>query len=85
MGNKLIKCIFCEIIKEKKEIIYEDDIFVLFHDIKPEAQVHIQAVPKIHIKNINSLNKGHIQLLHHMKEKSTEYIKILYGDTVEIL
>ena len=84
MGNKPTNCEFCTIIEEKKELIYEDEKFVLFHDINPEAKFHLQAVPKIHIKNINHLSKNQIQLLQHMKQKSTEYIRKTYGESVEI-
>lgn len=84
MGNKTNNCKFCSIIQDKMELIYEDDIIVLFHDIKPEAKIHIQSVPKIHIDNINHLTKNDIKLLKHMKEKSAEFIKKIYGESAEI-
>jgi histidine triad (HIT) family protein len=44
-------CIFCKIsageIPSKK--IYEDDKIIAFHDINPQAPVHIIIIPKKHI------------------------------------
>jgi histidine triad (HIT) family protein len=74
-------CVFCNIANHKKELLYEDDLIVMFHDIKPMAQVHIQVVPKRHIKNVNYLIKEDIVLLTHMKEKASEYIKSRYEHT----
>ena len=41
-------CIFCKIasgaIPSKK--IYEDDLLIAFHDIAPQAPVHVLVVPK---------------------------------------
>lgn len=45
-------CIFCKIINgevpSKKE--YEDQDFIIFHDIKPSAPVHLLIVPKAHLE-----------------------------------
>ena len=45
-------CIFCKIIKNevssKKE--YEDQDFIIFHDIKPSAPIHLLIVPKVHFE-----------------------------------
>jgi len=50
-------CIFCKIIN--KEIpcnkVYEDDAFIVFHDIHPKAKVHVLVVPKTHIVSLNEL------------------------------
>ncbi|MCS7232397.1 MAG: histidine triad nucleotide-binding protein [Elusimicrobiota bacterium] len=50
-------CIFCKISSKevKSEIIYEDEDFLVFKDIKPQAPVHLLLIPKIHIDNINSI------------------------------
>lgn len=80
------KCVFCNIItKNKNEVIlYEDDIFVIFKDTKPDAKEHFQAVPKTHIKNCNSLTKEHFSMLCHMKEKSLEFIKQTFDGNIEL-
>ena len=54
---------------------------VLFHDRRPKAKVHIQAVPKKHIKNVNYLEKNDVELLLHMKDKTIEYMIKVYGET----
>ncbi|MCK5310879.1 MAG: histidine triad nucleotide-binding protein [Desulfobacteraceae bacterium] len=50
-------CLFCQIINREipSEFIYEDDSFVVFKDINPQAPVHLLIVPKKHIRSINDL------------------------------
>ena len=72
MGNK--NCNFCSIIEKRENLIYEDEYFVMFKDIHPDAEVHIQAVPRQHIKNINYLSKNDLELINHMKLKAKEFI-----------
>jgi histidine triad (HIT) family protein len=50
-------CLFCKIINQEipTEFVYEDDAFVVFRDINPQAPVHLLIVPKIHIRSINDL------------------------------
>lgn len=82
--NQHINCVFCDIVNQKKLLLYEDDLIVMFHDIKPMAKVHIQVVPKRHIKNVNYLIKKDIELVVHMKEKASEYIISNYEPKNEI-
>lgn len=60
-----MNCIFCDIINKKvpSDILYEDESFVVFRDIKPSAPVHILIVPKDHIASINDLEKKHRELM----------------------
>lgn len=47
-------CIFCKIvagdIPSKK--VFEDDEIIVFHDIRPEAPVHLLAIPKKHVATL---------------------------------
>ena len=51
-------CIFCKIINgdipSKKA--YEDEFCYAFHDINPQAPVHILVVPKKHIASADEIN-----------------------------
>lgn len=44
-------CIFCEIANKtrKADIVYEDETFVVFRDIRPKASLHLLLIPKEHI------------------------------------
>lgn len=44
-------CIFCKIIAGEipSKKVYEDDMILAFHDINPEAPIHIIMIPKAHI------------------------------------
>jgi histidine triad (HIT) family protein len=48
-------CIFCKIGRNElnARIVYEDDAVVAFHDISPQAPVHVLVVPREHYTNFN--------------------------------
>ncbi|OBY81067.1 histidine triad nucleotide-binding protein [Paenibacillus sp. KS1] len=48
-------CIFCKIVEGSipSKKVYEDDTVVAFHDITPQAPVHILVIPKKHIATMN--------------------------------
>ena len=50
-------CLFCQIINKEipADIIYEDEKFVVFKDIKPKAPIHLLIVPKKHIPSVQNL------------------------------
>ncbi len=52
-------CLFCKIIKGEipSKKVYEDDEVLAFHDINPEAPIHILVVPKKHITSLAHIEK----------------------------
>lgn len=50
-------CLFCKIVNREvpSDFLYEDDEFVVFKDINPQAPVHILIVPKKHIRSMNDI------------------------------
>ncbi len=58
-------CIFCKIINKeiKSEIVYEDDVMVVFRDINPQAPLHLLLVPKKHIQSVNDIDKNDKDLI----------------------
>ena len=68
-----MSCIFCDIMAKKvpADIIYENEDFILINDIKPDAKVHMLAIPKKHFDNLFSATSEDLQTIHNMME----YIK----------
>lgn len=58
-------CIFCSIVEKKipSTIVYEDDNFLAFKDINPEAPVHILLIPKKHIQGVDKVQKEDAEFL----------------------
>lgn len=54
-------CIFCRIVSGEipANKVFEDDLVLAFHDIKPEAPVHILVIPKLHIPSMAELTPEH--------------------------
>jgi histidine triad (HIT) family protein len=50
-------CLFCNIARGviPCDNVYEDDRFLAFRDIHPQAPVHILIIPKEHISGLNGL------------------------------
>lgn len=50
-------CLFCKIAggQTDTELLFENDVLVVFRDINPHAPVHLLIVPKKHIRSINDL------------------------------
>lgn len=61
-------CLFCRIIKKNipAKIAYEDDKVLAFHDIAPQAPIHILVIPKKHVATINDFSEHEADLLGHM-------------------
>ncbi len=52
--------IFTKIINKEipANIVYEDDDFLAFNDINPQAPVHILIIPKKEIKTVNDIGSS---------------------------
>ena len=72
-------CIFCMIAGKDipASIAYEDDRVVVFHDIQPQAPVHVLMVPKQHIPSTDALSEADKDLAAHMMLKIREVAELL--------
>ena len=61
-------CLFCSIINgdipSKKA--YEDETCYAFHDIAPQAPVHVLVVPKEHIPSVDGVNADNAAIVGHI-------------------
>ena len=51
------QCIFCKIAQKEAPatIVYEDEKFVVFPDIRPKASFHVLIIPKKHIETLDDV------------------------------
>ena len=58
-------CIFCRIVAKEipAKLAYEDSDLLAFHDINPQAPVHIQIIPKRHIAKVSDLTDENLPLI----------------------
>lgn len=61
-------CIFCKIIKGEipSNKAYEDEKILAFHDINPQAPVHILVIPKTHIGSVNEITAENSDIVSHI-------------------
>jgi histidine triad (HIT) family protein len=62
------ECVFCKIIRREipSKVVYEDDKAIAFHDINPNAPVHVLVIPKEHIYSLNQVNDENIEVVAHI-------------------
>lgn len=58
------ECIFCRIVAGQlpAEIVYQDEGFLAFRDIMPQAPVHVLVIPRDHIESSADLAEGQLEL-----------------------
>ncbi len=58
-------CLFCRIVAGKipAQKVFEDDAVVAFHDINPQAPVHVLLVPRQHVASLDEAGSEHEALL----------------------
>lgn len=72
-------CIFCKIIKGEipSKQVYSNDKVYAFHDINPEAPVHVLIVPKEHIASHNELSGNNVEIMKDIHLAANEIAKQL--------
>jgi len=60
--------IFTKIINREIEadIAYEDDLCLAFHDVSPQAPVHVLLIPKKPVESLNGLDDADAALAGHL-------------------
>ena len=74
-------CIFCKIVDKEipANIVYEDEEIVCFHDLEPQAPVHVLIIPKRHLASLNEMTGSEEDrgLLGHLMSKVGEIAGML--------
>jgi|SRR3954465_10779308 histidine triad (HIT) family protein len=58
-------------------IVYEDDLVLAFHDVKPQAPTHVLIVPKKAITRVSEATPEDHKVLGHLLLKAAEIAKQL--------
>ena len=58
-------CLFCKIARKEKssDIVFEDNQFVVFKDINPQAPLHLLIIPRKHIHSIEHVQTEDRELM----------------------
>ncbi len=58
-------CVFCKIVGKEinAEIVYEDQDFIVFKDVKPKADLHLLIIPKKHISSLKDFDDNEAELI----------------------
>lgn len=63
-------CLFCKIAAGEipSSKVYEDEAILAFHDISPQAPVHVLIIPKAHIESMNGITSEKSAVVAHIFE-----------------
>ncbi len=55
-------CVFCKIASGElnARVVYQDDVVIAFHDLSPQAPVHVLIVPRDHYQSLNDALPGEV-------------------------
>lgn len=72
-------CIFCRIVSGEipSQKAYEDEWIYAFHDLEPQAPVHVLIVPKKHLDSLDDATLDDQALLGHLLLKVKEIAESL--------
>ena len=64
-------CIFCMIADKQipSKIAYEDEKILAFHDLEPQAPVHVLIIPKKHIASLDDVQDEDLDLMGYIMTK----------------
>ncbi len=71
-------CLFCKIAEGQipSNKVYEDEKILAFHDISPEAKVHVLVIPKEHIASADEVNEQNSKVVAYIFEKIPQIAKM---------
>lgn len=70
-------CLFCKIAAGEipSNIVYEDELVHVFHDIDPQAPVHFLVIPKAHIASCGEITPENSAVVAHAFEVISKVTK----------
>jgi len=73
----MVDCLFCKIADGQipAKIEFQDDLAVAFHDINPQAPIHIIIIPRKHIPTIFDITKDDREITAHLYDVANEIAK----------
>lgn len=57
------------------DIVFEDEHLIGFHDIAPQAPVHVLFVPKVPIPTLNDLQPGQVEVVGRLAAAAAAYAR----------
>jgi diadenosine tetraphosphate (Ap4A) HIT family hydrolase len=69
-------CPFCTIVArgtsdDGRTLLFSDERVVVFNDRSPASKVHLLVCPRVHLDDVNSLDRTHVELVRHMRDTGT--------------
>ncbi len=61
-------CLFCQIVEGNipSKLVYENENVVAFHDISPQAPVHVLVIPRKHVSGVSDVSTTDAEIFQHV-------------------
>ena len=75
----MASCIFCKIVAKEvpARIIHEDELSIAFHDLNPQAPVHVLLIPKKHFASAEETDQTDEPVLGHLHRVAAQLAREL--------
>ncbi|MBI5623880.1 MAG: histidine triad nucleotide-binding protein [Elusimicrobia bacterium] len=70
-------CLFCRIVSRQipSQIVFEDDLALVFQDLNPQAPTHVLIIPKKHIPSLADAAEEDAALLGHLQRVAGRFAR----------
>ena len=77
-------CVFCDLAARRipSEIVFEDDEFLAFNDVRPVSPIHVLVVPKKHIPSLANVDPENEALVGKLLPTARRVAALLDGTDV---
>jgi histidine triad (HIT) family protein len=68
------ECLFCRIAAGTipADLVYQDDEFLAFRDINPQAPTHVLIIPRVHVGATSDLGDEHAEMMGRLAVTATK-------------
>ncbi|XP_046995807.1 adenosine 5'-monophosphoramidase HINT3-like isoform X1 [Schistocerca americana] len=86
MSTDRSACLFCKIYDgdEPTEVLYRDEDYIVFPDIKPAAKHHYLVITREHVRNAKQLTSSDKKILEDMVRIGKEVLEERGGDVSDL-
>ena len=76
----MTSCIFCKILAQEvpAQILHEDESSIAFHDINPQAPVHVLVIPRKHFASAQEADEADEPVLGHLLRVAAQLARQLH-------
>ena len=77
-------CLFCKLVADNSNLIWQNDDYAAFKDINPKARVHVLVVPKQHVDSLDHLQDAQAPGFVRAIQEVAKHLKVAGGYRIQV-